>query len=95
MRETERQRETERVCIVMHYGVFVEAMNAWEPYELGRLVHAYGGRPVGSLLQPPCRLLMPSKTHAIFLDQTHDNESPVEVRTTHALSGENYSCSLR
>ena len=65
---------------ISHF-VRTEAMNAWDAYELGRLVHSYGGRPVGSMLLPTSRLLQPCTAHAMFLDQTHDNDSQIEVRT--------------
>lgn len=52
-----------------------EAMAASIPYELGRLVYYYGGKPVASFLPPPSgSILKPSVTHAMFMDVTHDND---------------------
>ena len=56
-----------------------EGLNAWEARELGRLIHRFGGSPVGSFMQPPARPIMPSMAHALFFDQTHDNESPISA----------------
>ncbi|KAJ3269829.1 hypothetical protein HDV01_000877 [Terramyces sp. JEL0728] len=81
-----------------------EAMNAWDPQELSRLVHRQGGAPVGSLNLKneyiPLDILghdigsgytelehdfvvnvKESAPHNLFMDCTHDNETPHQKRT--------------
>ena len=46
------------------------------------MIYHYGGAVVGSFAQPNVRPLQPLKVaHAILFDQTHDNQSPMELRT--------------
>lgn len=71
-----------------------EAMQAWSVEELSRLVHRHGGRPIGSFSRQPMdvfekegavdevhHLTQSSNIHALFMDCTHDNETPAQKRT--------------
>ncbi|KAF9301462.1 hypothetical protein BGZ74_006694 [Mortierella antarctica] len=75
-----------------------EAMQAWDPKELSRLIHRHGIKPVGCLdgsslyenrswtgpdgKSVHCKIvpLTGSHPHALFMDCTHDNETPHQKR---------------
>ena len=72
-----------------------EAMQAWSTAELSRLVHRHGGRPIGSFEDREVRSgnlrkhqespeivhkIKESPLHALFMDCTHDNETPTQKR---------------
>ena len=54
-------------------------MGAHDAHDLGRHVFRFGGEPVGSFMKPETSPLRPTMAHAVFMDLTHDNRSPVEV----------------
>lgn len=71
-----------------------EAMQAWSVEELSRLVHRHGGRAIGSFSKQPIEefaktfdanqkhhIASSSNIHALFMDCTHDNETPTQKRT--------------
>lgn len=68
-----------------------EAMQAWSTQELSRLVHRHGGVPIGSFETdevlnaghsdgPVIKKIKRSPVHALFMDCTHDNETPAQKR---------------
>lgn len=62
-----------------------EAQAAWDAHEQGRLLHRFGGRPVGAFLRAPgrARAAAPRVAHAMLMDQTHDNPAPLEKRSAY------------
>ncbi|KAK6344089.1 hypothetical protein TWF696_007736 [Orbilia brochopaga] len=67
-----------------------EAMQAWGPAELSKLVHRHAGKPIGSFEQDhvksdgsgdlEIRKITASSIHALFADCTHDNDTPTQRR---------------
>ena len=42
--------------------------------ELSYIVHSYGGKDVGSFIEPTVSPLKKCRAHAMFVDATHDND---------------------
>lgn len=55
-------------------------MSAWDAREQGRLLHRFGARAVGGFLRAGRRGARAGVAHALLLDLTHDNPSPVQRR---------------
>ncbi len=64
------------------HAVVLEAMRAWDPFELSRLMHICGGEVVGRIeADYPLRTLKAlSAPPAMFMDCSHDNRMPAEER---------------
>lgn len=80
--------ETADNIFINHLGInslIRESLSANDSHDLGRLIHRFGGNPVGSFVKTSPRPLTASSAHAIFFDQTHDNESIVSKRTAYDL----------
>jgi len=79
---------------VMRLGISClirEAMQCWSTQELSRLVHRHGGVPIGSFETDEVmnadhgsgaiiKKIKRSPVHALFMDCTHDNETPAQKR---------------
>jgi glycogen debranching enzyme len=58
-----------------------EAMSANDSWELGRLCHRHGGNAVAAIIPRYPLALRPCLPGALFMDCTHDNQTPSQKRT--------------
>ena len=70
------------LCETGVHSVILEAMRAYEPFELSRLMHMCGGKAVGSIaVDYPLRTLEAlAHPPVMFMDCSHDNRTPSEER---------------
>ena len=61
------------------HSLIREAMAAWDAAELARMTLRYGGHPMGSVLGVEEGWW--HDAHALYMDCTHDNETPMQKRT--------------
>lgn len=61
----------------------LESLSAKDCRDLGRQIHRYGvNRPAGAFFDRPLSTkLYPSVAHAIIYDQTHDNQSVMDLQS--------------
>ncbi|KAG1474093.1 hypothetical protein G6F56_000561 [Rhizopus delemar] len=90
------ERDNDFVSRLGIHALIREAMQAWDTHELSRLAHRHGGKPVGSMDEDMIWKITEDKEHkkvlsipvtngsvprALFMDCTHDNETPFQKRT--------------
>lgn len=73
------ERDMLFVCRLGLHSLIREAMSAWNVAELARITARYGGHPMGSVLGVEEEWW--PEAHALYMDCTHDNETPMQKRT--------------
>jgi glycogen debranching enzyme len=63
------------------HSLIRESMAAWDPSEQSRFLHRYGGVPIGSMYGSGSISPTQFHPHALLMDCTHDNETPMQRRT--------------